>query len=398
MADNARLVQEKLDQAVAILNEQDVDAWMTFVRETMLSPDPCLGLILGIDMVWQSAFIITRDNQRVAIVGHHDADNVRYTGGYTNIVPYIEGIRDPLVNVLLDLHPLQLALNYSESDAAADGLGHGLMLLPQRYLGDIYLCDHLVPSETIVGALRGRKSQTEVERIKRAIGSTQAIFTQAGKFIKAGVNAVEIAQHIHQLTEQGGFGTAWDRGFCPTVDIGPDAPVGHGGPQATYVVKPGMLVHVDFGVKQDDYCADLQRNWYVRKEGEQAVPEPIQKAFDAARRALQAGFDALKPGAEGWQIDEAARTALVKEGYPEYQHAFGHHLGRSAHDGSTILGPRWERYGHTPYGLIEKGNVFAIELDVAVEGYGHIGLEENVLVTSSGAEWLSDPQTGVWPI
>ncbi|MBN1428987.1 MAG: aminopeptidase P family protein [Anaerolineae bacterium] len=398
MADKPRLVQEKLDQAVAILDEQGIDAWMIFVRETMLSPDPCLDLILGMDVVWQSAFIITRDNQRIAIVGHHDAENVRNVGGYTNVIPYVEGIRNPLIDTLLNLNPMQLALNYSEDDAASDGLGHGLMLLLQRYLADADLVERMVSSEQVVVALRGCKSQTEVKHIRDAIATTQAIFREIGKVIKPGVNERAIAQHIHKLIGKKGLDTAWDRAFCPTVNIGPDSPVGHGGPQAEYAIKPGMLVHIDFGVRQDDYCADLQRVWYVRQDKEQSAPEPVKKAFDAARHALLAGFDALKPGVEGWQVDEAARQSLVKEGYSEYQHAFGHHLGRSAHDGSTILGPRWERYGQTPYGIIEPGNVFAIEQGVAVEDFGYVGLEENILVTESGAMWLSDPQTELWMI
>jgi Xaa-Pro aminopeptidase len=73
-------------------------------------------------------------------------------------------------------------------------------------------------------------------------------------------------------------------------------------------------------------------------------------------------------------------------------------LGRSAHDGATILGPRWERYGQTPYGHIEIGNVFAIELGISVEGFGYVGLEENILVTEDGAKWLSDPQDELWVV
>jgi Xaa-Pro aminopeptidase len=398
MSDNNKLIQEKLEQAVAILREEDIDAWMVFVRETMLTPDPCLYVILGIDMVWQSAFIVTRDNQRIAVIGHHDADNVRNTGGYTHIIPYVEGIRDDLVRILLDLNPRQLAVNYSEDDVAADGLGHGLMLLLQRYLEDTDLESRLISSERIVSAVRGRKSQTEIKHIKEAIATTQSLFHEAGKFIKPGKSELDIAQHIHELVARKGLALAWDQGFCPTVNAGPDSPVGHGGPQSKFTVRPGMLVHMDFGVKQNDYCADLQRNWYIRQGDEKTAPEPVRKAFNAARLALLAGFGTIKPGAEGWQVDQVARKTLVEEGYPEYQHAFGHHLGRVAHDGATILGPRWERYGQLPYGVIEAGNVLAIELGVAVEHFGYVGLEENILVTDSGARWLSDPQTEVWLI
>jgi Xaa-Pro aminopeptidase len=48
--------------------------------------------------------------------------------------------------------------------------------------------------------------------------------------------------------------------------------------------------------------------------------------------------------------------------------------------------------------VIEAGNVFAIELGVQVPEYGYIGLEENVVVTPEGAEYLSDVQNELWVI
>jgi Xaa-Pro aminopeptidase len=398
MPDNAHLVREKLDQAAAILDEFEIDTWMTFVRETALSPDPSLDLILGLDMVWESAFIITRDNQRIAIVGKHDAENVEAVGGYMTIIPYVEGIRESLLSVLLQIDPQTLALNYSESDVAADGLAHGLMLLLQRYLIDTDLAERFVSAEQVIGALRGRKSPSEVERIQAAIETTQAIFYQVGEFARPGMNEVEVATFVHDLCGEWRLDTAWETDYCPTVSAGPSSPIGHAGPMAQYVIKPGALLHMDFGVKQGDYCADLQRVWYVRRDENDAPPPAVRQGFEAVRGALQAGFEALVPGAQGWQVDAAARTAIVEAGYPEYQHAFGHHVGRAAHDGSTVLGPRWERYGDTPMGIVEAGNVFAIELGVEVEGYGYVGQEENVLVTPEGGQWLSDPQMEIWVI
>ena len=105
---------------------------------------------------------------------------------------------------------------------------------------------------------------------------------------------------------------------------------------------------------------------------------------------------ALRPGVVGWEVDAAARESLVDAGYPEPMHALGHQLGRSAHDGGTTLAPRWDRYGAAPDGLVEVGNVFTVEYGAAVPGRGYIGLEEDLVVTADGVEWLSTPQRELW--
>lgn len=397
MLDHAAMVREKLDQAVEILNELNIDAWMTFVRETSLTPDPALDLILGIDMVWQSAFIVTRSNQRIAIVGKYDAENIRELHAYTDVITYLQDIREPLVQTLMELDPQKIALNYSEDDVASDGLSHGLMLLLKRYVDDTPLAERFISAGKVIGALRGRKSAAEIERITAAVGTTQYIFNQVGEHVEPGLSEAQIAEFAHSIVRTHGLGTAWDMAYCPTLTAGTESPIGHVAPMH-YTVQPGSLLHMDFGVKQDGFCADLQRTWYVRAEGEDSVPPEVTHAFAAVRGALMAGFEAMRPGKMGWEIDAAARQAIVDAGYPEYQHAFGHHVGRVAHDGATVLGPKWERYGQTPFGKLEEGGVFAIELGVAVEGYGFIGLEENVIVTQNGAEFISEPQTEIWVI
>ena len=77
-------------------------------------------------------------------------------------------------------------------------------------------------------------------------------------------------------------------------------------------------------------------------------------------------------------------------------HAFGHQVGRFAHDGGAVLGPRWERYGNTPLTPIQAGEVYTLELGVDVVGRGYLGIEEMAQVTDSGLEWLSERQNSIW--
>uniref|UniRef100_UPI001124FA4D M24 family metallopeptidase n=1 Tax=Escherichia coli TaxID=562 RepID=UPI001124FA4D len=75
----------------------------------------------------------------------------------------------------------------------------------------------------------------------------------------------------------------------------------------------------------------------------------------------------------------------------------GHGVGRAVHDGGPLLGPRWDRSGQTPYGMIEPGMVFTLECGVAT-ARGYLGLEEEIVVEADGARWLSPPQTELWLI
>jgi Xaa-Pro aminopeptidase len=133
--------------------------------------------------------------------------------------------------------------------------------------------------------------------------------------------------------------------------------------------------------------------WYVLDDGETEAPPEVQRAFDVVYGAIKAGETALRPGIPGWQVDAVARDFIVDNGYPQYMHAFGHLLGRSAHDGATVLGPRWERYKDICELPVEVGNIFTLELHVVVPNRGIMSLEEDVLVTSDGVEYLSTPQT-----
>ncbi len=62
------------------------------------------------------------------------------------------------------------------------------------------------------------------------------------------------------------------------------------------------------------------------------------------------------------------------------------------HDGGCGLFPRWEKYGNTPFMKVEENQIFTIEPRLTVKGYGTSTLEEEVIVTRNGAEFISKPQ------
>ncbi|MBU1701983.1 MAG: Xaa-Pro peptidase family protein [Candidatus Eisenbacteria bacterium] len=387
-----QLVHEKLHQVEGILKELDIDCWLTFVRETTDAGDPVLPLILDHPLTWQSALILTQSGERIAIVGKYEDEAVRSSGAWSKVLTYVQSIKEPLCNELNRLQPKEVALNYSLNDVKADGLTFGLFELLKQHLSETPFASRFLSAEKIIGTLRGRKSPGEIQRVRRAIATTEEIFLDLTRYARPGHTEIDIHGHLHDAAARRHVGLAWEAALCPSVTTGPGSMAGHGFPSDQLCVSEGNIFHIDYGVRRDGYCSDLQRSWYVPRTGETRPPESVQKGFDTVRRAILAAAEVLQPGVEGWTVDAAARRVVIEAGYPEYQHATGHQVGRACHDGGGVLGPQWERYGQTPFFPIEEGNIFTLELGVDLEGRGYLGLEEMVLVTKKGIEWLSSPQ------
>jgi len=254
--------------------------------------------------------------------------------------------------------------------------------------------DRLVSAESVISALRGRKTPSEQARVRRAVQITDEIFRQTFDFIKVGMTEIEIGQHMQKLAQEHGVSLAWSAENCPAVNSGPNSPVGHNGPTDIRVER-GHLLHFDFGVRYEEYCSDIQRVAYILRDGETEAPLEVQRGFLTIRTAIEKSRAAMKSGVTGNTIDVIAREIVIDAGYPDYPYALGHQLGRVAHDGGALLGPLWEKYGDSPNQKLEVGQVFTIEPGLAVTGYGYLGLEEDVLITEDGAEYFTKPQTEI---
>jgi Xaa-Pro aminopeptidase len=385
------LLREKADQAEALLRETGLGCWLIFVRETDLHPDPGADLVVGTGVVRNSAFLFGAGGERIAIAANFDTANIRATGVFREVVGYDDDVRTPLLAALTRIDPASIGLNYSTDDVTADGLTHGHWLLLDELLRGTPYADRLTSAAPLLSRLRGRKSPEEVRRIRRAVAVTEELFGLVGGRLRPGVSERQVAEFVHEEFRRRGVEPAWPINACPIVNAGPESEPGHAAPRDDLRVRPGQLVHLDLGVRVDGYCSDMQRTWYVRRPGEAAAPESVGRAFAAVVRAIAAGAAALRHGARGHEVDAAARRVVVEAGYPEFKHGLGHGLGRAVHDGGTMLGPRWACYGRMTDGAVEAGNVFTLELGVMTEA-GFVGLEEDVLVTADGCEFLSAPQ------
>ena len=381
------LQNSKISQAKELLKELGIDIWVVFVRETSMMADPVLSLVVGHGVTRQSFFVYTSSGQSIALVGNFDKDNFVRSGCFDKVLTYTQSVKEQFVDLITEQDPQKIALNYSTSDSAADGLTHGMFTLLNKYLEGTPYHSRIISSEEIVSKLRSRKLPEEINLLKKAAEIASEVWEEASGEIKIGLTEKEVAAIIDNKIKDRGCTNSFDT----LVNAGDKTEPGHGLPTDAKIEK-GDLVHIDFGVVYQKFCSDIQRLLYFNRPNESSPPAELLDAFATVRDIITETAQECRPGKKGYEIDQMARKILTDHGYPEYEHALGHQLGRSVHDGGAILGPKWERYGITPQMPLEENNVFTLELEIILPGIGCVGLEEDMCITNEGAEFLSNRQ------
>jgi Xaa-Pro aminopeptidase len=381
------ICKEKIEQAIGILDELNIDLWLIFCRESDMMADPTLDLIVGDKVVWQSAFFIGRRGETIALVGNFDAPNFERSGRFQRVIPFVQDCGKEIAKNIKKIKPNKIALNYSLDNTAADGLTHGMYLLLKEYLKGTPYQKKLISAEPIISSLRGRKTRTEIELLKKAASLANSCWNKNIHQVRAGMTEIEIAR----MLEKSIIDTGNVISFETIVNAGAKTSAGHGHPTGA-ILEKGDLLHVDFGAQYKKYCSDIQRLAYFKRDNESEPPGELASAFNTVRDIISEVSQLYKPGVKGYKVDAVARKMLRSAGYPEYQHALGHQIGRSVHDGSALVGPKWKRYGNSPNIPLEEGNAFTIEFGIELPRIGYVGLEENLVVTPQGGEFLCPRQ------
>ena len=381
------IIKAKIDQATKLLDELNIDAWALFERETAMLQDPTHAMVVGINVAWNSLFLFPRRGDAIALVGNFDEPDFTASGRFTQVQSYVQGPREHIKKIFSQVNPQSLALNYWVNDPVSDGLTHGMFQLLQSYLKETPYADRVISSQEFVGKLRARKLPEEVARLEHSAVLATEAWGPAIQYIQVRMTVIQIGAIINdEIRRTGGVPS-----FPTIVNAGAKTSAGHVAPTDA-MIEPGELLHIDFGIKIDDYCSDLQRLVYFKRPGETAPPAELQRAFETVAMIITKTGEAALPGKKGHEIDALARQLLRDNGYEEYHHALGHQLGRDVHDGGGILGPQWERYGSTPNVPLEVSNVFTLELEIMLPGIGCVGLEEDVVITDRGARYLCERQ------
>ena len=224
-----------------------------------------------------------------------------------------------------------------------------------------------------VERLRAVKETSELATMREAAALISEVFAETLPRIKVGLCELQVAAEIeYAIKLKGGSGPS----FETIVASGPRSAWAHARPSGKLLGKNELVV-LDHGAILRGYCSDLTRTVFLGR-----APEKVRRLYDAVVEAQQAAKNAVAPGIKAGEVDAAARLSLKRHGLAKYfTHSTGHGLGIEVHEM-----PRLARGEETK---LEESMVITIEPGVYVEGLGGIRIEDDVVVTSNGAEDLT---------
>jgi len=104
----------------------------------------------------------------------------------------------------------------------------------------------------------------------------------------------------------------------------------------------------------------------------------VRGLYAAVLEAQQAAKAVIRPGVTAGEVDAAARGMLKRRGLAKYfTHSTGHGLGLEVHE--------MPRIARGESAVLQEGMVVTIEPGVYLERLGGIRIEDDVVVTRTGA-------------
>lgn len=217
------------------------------------------------------------------------------------------------------------------------------------------------------------KSADEVDRMKHAMRLVEDSLRETLKKVKPGVTEMELVAELeYQMKRLGAEGPS----FTSMVLAGENSALPHGKP-GTRQVQEGEVLLFDIGVEANGYVSDITRTFAV---GE--ISEQLREIYETVLAANEAAIAQVRPGVTFAHLDKTARDVIAAKGYGEYfMHRLGHGLGMDVHEYPSVHGENQEK--------LRAGMVFTIEPGIYVPGVGGVRIEDDVLVTETGVEVLT---------
>ncbi len=271
----------------------------------------------------------------------------------------------------LAFHQITVGLELPEARIGIEGLR--MRVIEARYLERYAPGCHLIPADEVMSALRQIKEPGELEQMRRAVAVAEAALNAALAQLRAGMTEREVAGLLMvEMLRAGGDGVP----FQPIVVAGPNGASPHALP-SDRPIRAGETIILDLGATVGGYASDITRTVAIG-----GLTGEMMRVYNLVREANEAGRAAVIPGIEAQEIDRAARAVIERDGYGEaFIHRTGHGLGLEGHEPPYIV-----EGNRAP---LLPGMTFTVEPGIYLAGQGGVRIEDDVVVTTEGAETLT---------
>jgi Xaa-Pro aminopeptidase len=378
------------------MRENGIDMWIVAMKQN--HPDPLWEDLGGGFIGATGYFVLTDRGDRIEkAVFDIDGTGLEGPGGYDLVNPKVD-----LKTFVREREPKRIGLNMSDEIGAADGLTYTHHRLLTALLGERY-ASRFVPAEKLVSDFRSRRVAAEIVAFGEAAQHARELAERAlsNEVITPGRTTLEdVAWWLQDRLLERGLGLSF--GTPSVYWSGPDGIIAT---SDGTVVRPGMLLHIDWGVCLMNFCTDMKRTAYVLKADEAAPPAGIQRAWDRALEVREVIRRTIAPGRPAIEVLASMNAAVAAAGFsimkefnkptatPATEVVIGcHSTGNTGH-GSGPSMATWQARQSTF--VLQPTNMIAFEFFAwtpAPEWNGkkvRIPLEDDAIVTARGVEWLA---------
>ncbi len=237
----------------------------------------------------------------------------------------------------------------------------------------------MTPTEGVVESLRVRKDAWEVAKLREAGRRLSDVAKCIIPKVLARSTERQLAAVVDWELRQKGFDKP---AFDTIVASGPNAALPHHR-AGERVLEEGDMVVIDFGGMLDGYAVDMTRTVTLGP-----ATRRQRECLMAVAAAQRAAFAAARVGVDAEDVDAAARVTLAAAGMAEaFGHGLGHGLGLEVPERPRLS----RRRPGASEGPLVAGMVFTLEPGVYFPGWGGVRIEDDVLATDAGPDWLTEP-------
>ncbi|MFD0931620.1 M24 family metallopeptidase [Psychroflexus salinarum] len=394
-----------------MMDRADIDMWLVISRE--YNEDPIIKTLLP------SAWLAARRRTILLMYKPDSGKEVeKLAVARYNVGEHFKKAWDPetqpdqwkrLVELIKERNPKSIGINTSEDFGHADGLNHTEYKLLLKHLPKSFQKKLTSAEDLAVGWLETRTA-SEMATYKH-IQTIAHDLIQEGlseKVITPGVTSTaEVVWWYRDRIKELGL-EAW---FHPTVDIqrasneskehlrtfdnSPDSEI----------IRPGDVLHMDFGITYLRLNTDTQELAYVLKADEKEVPQYLVDALAVGNRLQDILITNFKTGRTGNEILRAARTQMKSEDIKGtiYTHPMGYHghaagptIGMWDNQGDTPGAGDYQLYPHTVYAIELNAEVYLEEwqkpLRVMLEEGAYFNGEDVIYLNGRQKEFLTIPR------